>query len=118
MSYEYRDNLEKLDRLETFLGGDNADVPINLDAISNIRDLVQMTYLAELPQPEVFPYAGGKGIQAEWDYKDFYIQVDSDGESVELFVCMQEDSDKGINIKIKNIQCCFNIIKAILNGIE
>ena len=112
------ENSKRLEQCKSFMGGDNFDVPIVPDAIGDIQVLVKMVYLENLPQPEVFPFAGGIGVQAEWDYKNLYIEVKVDDEGVELFVCMQEDSDKGINIKIKNIQCCFNIIKAILNGIE
>lgn len=112
------ENLKRLEQCKTFMGGDNDDIPINRDAISDIQDLVKMVYLNKLPQPEIFSWAGGIGLQAEWEYKNYYIEVDSNGKNLDLFICEDRDYDKSLNMKIKNIQCCFNVVKAIMNGLE
>lgn len=63
-----KDNLSYLEnKIAGYLGGDNDSVPVSKDALSNMRTLVEIIGGYGLPQPDLYPWYGGDGIQAEWD---------------------------------------------------
>ena len=63
---EYNKNLKLLEKLKNFKGGEKEDVPLHFTAIDDMKYIVEKCKEHNLPQPEIFPWAGGNGIQAEW----------------------------------------------------
>ena len=68
------ENLKRIEELKTFMGGDNESVPVFPKAIEHMKYIVEQCEKHSLPQPEIFPWAGGNGVQAEWEY-DWYLPL-------------------------------------------
>lgn len=94
------------------------DVPINPESILEMRKLLYMVCTNFLPQPEIFPWAGGGGVQVEWEFKDYHIEVDSSDEGIELFICRDDVWEDGVTLKMRDIQDCFNVVKGVMEGIK
>lgn len=80
----FKSTLKRLNNLETYLGSDNEDVPINKDAIINMRRLLVEINQNNIIIPEVFPHYGGGGLQFEWEY-DWYLEIDCTGNTFDFF---------------------------------
>lgn len=84
--YTLKDNLAKLDEIAKFeknWNGYDAD-PIPEDLIAETRSI--LNGLGDLPQPFLAPFAGGDGIQIEWEKKD--------GTYLEIEIKRQTDKDQ------------------------
>lgn len=112
---EYNKNLELLEWLKTFKGGDNEDVPLHFTAIDDMKYIVEKCKEHKLPQPEIFPWAGGNGVQAEWEY-DWYLEIDSSSHGVSILFVKEKYYDDAISITV-NLETAFKLAKAFLNHI-
>lgn len=79
-------NLRTITELSSFMGGDNEDVPVCSKVIVDMKMLVDLCDQNNIPQPEIFPWSGGDGVQAEWEY-DWYLEIDSSSKGIEVFAC-------------------------------
>lgn len=110
------ENLKRLEEIKTFLGGDNEDVPVRPEAIKDMKYIVEQCDKYSLPQPEIFPYAGGDGVQAEWEY-DWYLEIDSSSSGVSCLVVKGKDYDNAISIRLYSIKEAFELVKHFLNNV-
>ena len=104
------ENLKRIEELKTFMGGDNEDVPVFPKAIEDMKYIVKQCEEYSLPQPDIFPWAGGNGVQAQWE-TDWYIEIDSSSTGVEGFVVKGKEYDKATDIKFKDVENAFFVIK-------
>lgn len=111
---EYEKNLERLELLKAFKGGDNEDIPLHCLAIRDMKYIVEQCKKNNLPQPEIFPWSGGHGIQAEWEY-DWYLEIDSEFDKLSAFFVEGNDYDNAISINDINLGDAFNLVKVFLN---
>ena len=118
---DYVDNIVKLKDCRAFLGGDNEDTPITPEAITNMQYLIDYCDEYNIPQPEIFPWAGGDGIQAEWEYEDsWYIELDCSSEGISTFFIKDRQNsgyENGINCNLPNIKEAFLLIKEFLENV-
>lgn len=112
-------NLKLISNLKSFYGGDNEDVPIHQESLSHMETIVNLCDKHDLPQPEIFPWAGGDGIQAEWDYKDdWYIELDSNNKGISLLLCENHLYSEAIEItSMADIENAFRLIKVFITKV-
>ena len=113
---KYNKNLECIEALKVFKGGDNEDVPINYKSIEDMKFIVQACKENGIPQPEIFPWAGGDGVQAEWEY-DWYLEIDSCHKSVSILFVKGKDYDNAISTRVADIKTAFLFVKEFLNHV-
>lgn len=112
---EYEKNLERLELLRTFKGGNNDDIPLHDCAIKDMRYIVEQCKNFNLPQPEIFPWAGGNGIQAEWEY-DWYLEIDSSRSGVSVLFVKEKHYNDAISIRV-SLKEAFELAKTFLNHV-
>lgn len=112
---EYEKNLERLELLKTFKGGNNEDVPLHPTALDDMKYIIEKCKEHNLPQPEIFPWAGGIGIQAEWSY-DWYLEIDSSCSGVSVLFVKERYYDDGIALSI-SLEDAFRLAKTFLNHV-
>lgn len=112
---EYEKNLKRLESLKTFKGGDYENIPLHPTALDEMRYIIEKCKENNLPQPEIFPWAGGNGIQAEWSY-DWYLEIDSSRGGVSIFFAKERYYDDAISIKI-SLEEAFKLVKTFLNHV-
>lgn len=112
---EYENNLERLELLKTFKGGDNEDVSLHPTALDEMRYIIEKCKEHNLPQPEIFPWYGGNGIQAEWEY-DWYLEIDSSSHGVSILFIKEEYYDDAISISV-SLEVAFKLVKTFLNHV-
>lgn len=112
---EYNKNLERLELLKTFNGGDNENVPLHDKAIDDMRYIVKKCNEFNIPQPEIFPWCGGNGIQAEWSY-DWYLEIDSCSRGVSIFFVKERYYDDAISISV-GLEEAFKLAKTFINHV-
>lgn len=112
---DYNKNLERLELLKTFKGGDNEDVPLHSFALDDMKYIIEKCKEHNLPQPEIFPWAGGNGIQAEWEY-DWYLEIDSSSHGVSILFVKEKYYNDAISITV-SLEAAFKLAKAFLNHI-
>ena len=110
---EYIENLERIELLETFMGGDNEDVPLHKGVLDDMIYVIEQCKKFNLPQPEIFPWAGGDGVQAEWEY-DWYLEIDSSSNGIAVFFLKGNDYENTINIFVDDIENAFDSVKCFL----
>lgn len=113
---QYTKNLATINILKTFMGGDDENIPLHDNALSDMRFLVDACKDFNLPQPEIFPWAGGNGIQAEWEY-DWYLEIDSSKKGISVLCIKGKDYDNAISIGMTNIETAFLLVKGFINNI-
>ena len=101
------ENLKRLIEIAKFKGGDNCDVSISEHAIDDIRFIIEECAEHRLQQPEIFPFAGGVGIQAEWEKNGKYLEITTGYEwgDIELYYT---DVDHGKQFIKEEINCSFD----------
>lgn len=109
-------NLKRIEELKTFMGGDNEDVTIFPKAIEHMKYIVEQCEKYSLPQPDIFPWAGGNGVQAEWEY-DWYLEVDSCDKGVSVFILKGKDYDNSISFNLYDIEDAFHMIKMFIRNV-
>lgn len=108
------ENLKRIEELKSFLGGDNEDVPVFSNAIEHMRYIVEQCEKHSLPQPKIFPWVGGNGVQAEWEY-DWYLEVDSCDKGVSILFVKGKEYDDAISCNLYDIEDAFKMIKTFIN---
>ena len=96
------ENLKRIEELKTFMGGYNKDVPVFPEAIEHMKYIVEQCETLSLPQPEIFPWIGGNGVQAEWEF-DWYLEIDSCDEGISILFVKGKEYDKSIQCKFCDI---------------
>lgn len=96
----YKENLDLIESLKTFEGGDNNDTLVSNKALDDMKYIVKNCTVLDMPQPEIFPWAGGDGIQAEWDY-EWYIEINSCDDYISILFIKDSVT---INTHIDHIQ--------------
>lgn len=110
------ENLKRIEELKSFLGGDDEDIAVFPNAIEHMRYIVEQCEKHSLPQPEIFPWAGGNGIQAEWEY-DWYLEIDSDDKGVSILFVKGRDYDNAISCKLYDIEDAFQMVNVFINNV-
>lgn len=82
----YAINRDRLNLMEKNYYGDHDDTPINKRAIADLRFVCNYCKDNDIYQPEVFPWAGGVGCNAEWITEDYHIALSTDGQKITLCV--------------------------------
>ena len=108
------ENLKRIEELKTFMGGDNEDVPVFPKAIEDMKYIIKQCDRYSLPQPEIFPWTGGNGVQAEWEY-DWYLEIDSCDEGVSILFVKGREYDDAISCNLYDIEDAFKMIKTFIN---
>lgn len=72
--------------------------------LQKLQNLIDHCIKDNLPQPEIFPWSDGTGVQAEWDYEnDWYIEIDITRTEIRgLF--LKDRHNKGYN---DSVSCTF-----------
>ena len=110
------ENLKRIETLKTFMGGNNEDQPIFPKAIEDMKYIVEQCEAHSIPQPEIFPWSGGDGAQAEWEY-DWYLEIASNSKGVDILLVKGIDYKNSISTHIDTIQDAFLLIKEFLNHV-
>ena len=116
MSDYYNDNIERIELLQTFMGGDNEDVPLHDGVLNDMKFIIEQCKKFNLPQPEIFPWAGGDGVQAECEY-NYYLEIDSSSNGIAVFFLKENYYDDAITIFFDDIEDAFNLVKHFLKHI-
>lgn len=110
-----------IEDIRTYMGGDNRDVPIYQPAVDHLQYLMDKCKENNLPLPEIFPWIGGNGVQAEWEYEnDWYIEIDSSSKGISGFFLKDrktEGYDDGINCRFNDIEDAFLLVKIFLESV-
>ena len=112
----YNKNIERINLLQTFMGGDNEDVPLHDEALNDMTFVVEQCKEFNIPQPEIFPWAGGNGVQAEWEYA-WYLEIDSCSEGISVLFVKGKDYGNAISCRLYDIKDAFMMAKAFINTI-
>lgn len=94
---KFNQNLERLRFIEDRAGN---EAPNYSDAFFDIEYILMSCKRFRLAQPEIFPFADFSGIQAQWDYKDFYIEVASSGDNITVYWEDETDYEEYTNCNI------------------
>ena len=113
---EYVHNHSQIEMLKTYMGGDNEDVPLYNKALEDMIFIVEQCKELNLPQPEIFPWAGGNGVQAEWEY-DWYLEIDSCNNGVSILFVNGEDYKNSNSTDIKDVKNAFILVKEFLSNV-
>ena len=113
---KYNSNLERIKALRTFMGGDNENVPIHDRSLDEMRFLVEQCAELGIPQPEIFPWAGGDGVQAEWEY-DWYIEINISSRGVEALLLKEHDYKNAIECKFDNALNAILLVKELITHV-
>ena len=103
------------------MGGDNEDVPVYQPAVDHLQYLIDNCEKYNLPLPEIFPWIGGNGVQAEWEYNnDWYIEIDSSSNGIiGLFLKDRHNNgyDDTISCRFNTIKDAFLLVKVFLESV-
>lgn len=113
---DYTKNLKCIEYLKTFMGGDNEDIPLFDGVLDDMRFIVEHCKKFNIPQPEIFPWAGGDGVQAEWEY-DWYLEIDSHNKGISILFVKGKDYDNAISCKLYDIEDAFMMVKTFINNV-
>lgn len=103
--------LNSIEDIRTYMGGDNDDVPVSEIAIEHLIYLIDQCKEYNLPLPEIFPWYGGDGVQAEWEYEDWYIEIDSSSKGISGLFLKEDDVSQ---YNFENIKDAFQFVKVFL----
>jgi len=113
---DYNKNLEYIESLKTFMGGNNEDVPLHGVTLDDMKHIVERCREFNLPQPEIFPWVGGNGVQAEWEY-DWYLEIDSCDKGISVLFVKGKDYDNAISCRLYDIEDAFMMVKTFINNV-
>lgn len=113
---EYVKNHSRIGMLRAYMGGDNENIPLYNKALEDMIFIVEQCKELNLPQPEISPWAGGGGVQAEWEY-DWYLEIDSYSNGVSILFVKDKDYENAINTNVKDIKNAFLLVKEFLNNV-
>lgn len=113
--------MNRVEDIRTYMGGDNEDVPVYQHSIDHLQYLIDKCQENNLPLPEIFPWYGGDGVQAEWECKDgWYIEIDSSLKGISgLFLkdIKREGCDNCISCSFDDIKDAFLLVKVFLESV-
>lgn len=109
-------NKNRILELKSFKGGDNEDNPIHNSAIEDMISIVELCYAYKVYQPNIVPWAGGDGIQAEWEY-DYYLEINSSSKGISVLIVKDDNYYEAINCEFKDITSAFFLIKTFINEV-
>lgn len=112
----YSENLQYIESLKSYKGGVNENIPLCIKALEDMKYIVEQCEIFQIKQPEIFPWAGGNGIQAEWRY-DWYLEIDSCMNSVSILFVKGKDYKNAISTHIDNIKDAFLLAKEFISHI-
>ena len=112
----YEENLERLELLKTFKGGDNENVPLHNFALNDMRYVIDKCKEYNLPQPKIFPWIGGNGVQAEWEY-DWYLEIDSSSNGIEILIVKGKHYEDAISMEYVKLENALKLVKTFLNHV-
>ena len=110
------ENLKKLQELKKCYDNHKDKVPIPDIALEHMKYIIEQCHIHNLPQPEIFPYIGGGGLQAEWEY-DWYIEIDSNKNGISMLCVKGKDYKNSIECDFSNIKCAFLLLREFLKHI-
>ena len=99
---DFNENMKRLAQMQANKYGDNDDTPIKIESIHDLETVCAYCQLHDVPQPQVFPWAGGVGCNAEWIEDDYHIVLSTNGEKVHL--CMgKKDPVRAVEFKVTGL---------------
>lgn len=106
----YEENMDLIESLKDFMGGDKQNVPIHRYALEDMKYICKWCNEYNIPQPFISPWAGGDGVQATWEC-EWYIEINScwDYKSI-LFV----KGNEVVNTHINSMRDAFILAKQFL----
>lgn len=113
--------MNSIEDIRTYKGGDSEDVPVYQPAVDHLQYLIDRCKENNLPFPEIFPWYGGDGVQAEWEFEnDWYIEIDSSSKGISGFFLKDrknEGYDDVICCGFKDIKDAFLLVKVFLESV-
>ena len=108
--------MSMLGYLYDYRGSDDDDgIPINRESINHMESILDFCIDNSLPLPEVFPWYGGDGVQAEWRTEDnWYLEIDSSSEGISGLFVKDQDYESSIECNFETIKSACNMIKIML----
>lgn len=88
--------------------------------LERIENLINNCKRNNLPEPEIFPWSDGTGVQAEWDYQDWYIEIDVTKTAINgLFLKDRHNKgyDGSISCSFASIEDAFRLVKIFLESL-
>lgn len=114
-----QDNMATINQCKVYKGGENEDISIDRKAIDDMISLVKLIDKSKIIQPEIFPWCGGRGIQAQWNINNYHIEIDSSEKGgVTMLIVKRKDYGNSVSCEFKNIQEAFKLLYMILNLIK
>lgn len=104
--------MNTIEDIKAFKGGEHSDTPVSEIAIDCLEYILRNCKEYNLPTPEIFPWAGGNGAQAEWDYKDWYIEISICTDDITCYC--EKSKTQYIELNLSNIKDAFEIAKIII----
>ena len=114
------ENINRILSFKKYRGGDRCKVPYDTTSLFEMIFMVKQIEDCHFPQPEIFPWAGGGGLQAEWTfpiyedyYKEFYMEIGI-GPTLDysIWIC---DPYYELDIEIKDAPILYRIMKTIFS---
>lgn len=113
--------INNIEDIRNYMGGDNYDVPVYQPVVDHLQYLIDNCNKHGLPLPEIFPWYGGNGVQAEWEYKNnWYIEINSSSYGINGFFIndrINKEYKDGINCKFETIKDAFLLVKVFLESV-
>lgn len=121
-SVSYHNNVSLLVDLRSGFETDRGRVVPHSDDIDRAVEIIEKFYNINVPQPGVFPFADGSGIQLEWDVHDWYIELCIENNQYSYMVLNNRDEFKSKNEQVDcteaSITSITNLIKMLIIGIK
>lgn len=110
--------MNSIEDIRIFMGGDNNEIPIYPQAIDHLQCLIENCKKYNIEEPEIFPWTGGDGVQAEWGYKnDWYIEIDSSSDGISGLFVWNNDYDNKIECDFDDIKDAFLLVRIFLQNV-
>lgn len=113
--------MNSVEDIRTYMGGDNENIPVYQPAVDRLQYLIDKCQEDNLPLPEIFPWYGGNGVQAEWEFEnDWYIEIESSSKSISgLFLKDRKNVgyDNCISCSFTDIKDAFLLVKVFLESV-
>lgn len=110
--------MNTIEDIRYYMGGDKEDVPVNRESVEHLQYLIDNCEKYRLPKPEIFPWYGGDGVQAEWDLiNGWYIEIDSSSKEIAGLLVKNRDYNSASSFEFKDIENAFMLVKILLEEI-
>lgn len=102
------ENVNSIEYIRNYLGGDNNDVPVYQPAVDHLEYMIDECKKCNLPLPNLFPWVGGDGVQAVWEYENnWYIEIESSSKGISELIVL----NRKVNGHTDSIECSFGDIE-------